>query len=39
LTVWLPEVQKRGFTLVPVSALVRTPKGLAVTPGVSNSPG
>jgi polysaccharide deacetylase 2 family uncharacterized protein YibQ len=39
LAVWLPEVQKRGFTLVPVSALVRTPKGLAVTPGVSNSPG
>ncbi len=39
LAVWLPEVQKRGFTLVPVSALVRTPKGLAVTPRVSNSPG
>ena len=39
LAVWLPDVQKRGFTLVPVSALMRTPKGLAVTPGVSNSPG
>jgi polysaccharide deacetylase 2 family uncharacterized protein YibQ len=39
LAVWLPEVQKRGFTLVPISALVRTPKGLAVTPGASNSPG
>ena len=39
LAVWLPEVQKRGFTLVPVSALVRTPKGLAVTPGASNAPG
>jgi polysaccharide deacetylase 2 family uncharacterized protein YibQ len=39
LAIWLPEVRKRGFTLVPVSALVRTPKGLAVTPGVSNSPG
>jgi polysaccharide deacetylase 2 family uncharacterized protein YibQ len=39
LAAWLPEVQKRGFTLVPISALVRTPKGLAVTPSVSNSPG
>jgi hypothetical protein len=39
LAVWLPDMQKRGFTLVPVSALMRTPKGLAVTPGVSNSPG
>ena len=39
LTAWLPEVQKRGFTLVPVSALVRAPKGLAVTPGASNTPG
>jgi polysaccharide deacetylase 2 family uncharacterized protein YibQ len=38
LAVWLPEVEKRGFTLVPVSALMRTPKGLAVTPSASNSP-
>ena len=39
LAVWLPEVEKRGFTLVPVSALMRTPKGLALTPSASNSPG
>jgi polysaccharide deacetylase 2 family uncharacterized protein YibQ len=39
LAVWLPEVEKRGFTLVPVSALMRTPKGLAVTPSASNLPG
>jgi len=39
LAVWLPEVQKRGFTLVPVSALVRTPGGIAVTPKATNGPG
>ncbi len=39
LAVWLPEVEKRGFTLVPVSALMRMPKGLALTPSASNSPG
>ncbi len=39
LAIWLPEVQKRGFKLVPVSALVRTPSGLAVTPKPANGPG
>lgn len=39
LAVWLPEVQKRGFTLVPVSALVRTPSGVAVTPKATDGPG
>jgi len=39
LAIWLPEVQKRGFKLVPVSALVLMPSGLAVKPSASNSPG
>jgi uncharacterized protein len=39
LAIWLPEVQKRGFKLVPVSALVRTPSGLAVTPKPAGGPG
>lgn len=39
LAIWLPEVQTRGFKLVPVSALVRTPSGLAVTPKPINGPG
>ena len=36
LAIWLPEVQKRGFQLVPVSALVLKPSGLAVTPKPAN---
>lgn len=39
LTAWLPEVQKRGFRLVPISALVRQGRGLAVTPEAVNAPG
>lgn len=39
LAAWLPEVQKRGFTLVPVSALIQTPSGLAVTPKRADGPG
>ena len=39
LAIWLPEVQKRGFKLVPVSALMRTPSGLAVKPKPANGPG
>ena len=39
LAIWLPEVQKRGFLLVPVSALVIKPSGLAVTPKPANGSG
>jgi polysaccharide deacetylase 2 family uncharacterized protein YibQ len=36
---WIPEVQKRGFRLVPVSALMRTGGGLAVSPEAPPQPG
>ncbi len=36
---WLPEARKRGFRLVPISALVRTDEGLAVSPTASAQPG
>jgi len=39
LSIWLSEVQRRGFQLVPVSALVVKPSGLAVTPKADNGPG
>ena len=39
LAIWLSEVQKRGFQLVPVSALVIKPRGLAVTPKAANGSG
>ena len=36
---WLPEVRKRGFRLVPISALVRTDEGSAVSPAAPALPG
>ena len=36
---WLPEVQARGFRLVPISAVVREGAGLAVSPRLSNGSG
>ncbi len=39
LEAWLPKLKSRGFQLVPISALVLTPSGIAVTPGGTNPPG
>ncbi len=36
---WLPEVQARGFRLVPISAVVREGAGLAASPRLSNGSG